>query len=174
MTDENDIEEADDREESPKETVRDTAPRVLRDPVTGKFLAGTKAGPGRPKGLKDRLNVQVIATLEALWDKRGAEIIDQLAAEKPEVVASLIARLIPQELATQAITGNDEADKAQGNQEVTVRVVTQQHQDVLPPREVEGELMHDASTLEIALVISSASCPSAARTNTFSSLTVKG
>ena len=130
-------------QEMPKETVGDTSPRVLRDPVTGKFLAGTKAGPGRPKGLRDRLNVQVIETLEALWDKRGAEIIDQLAAEKPEVVAQLIARMIPQELATQAITG--ESEKAQGNQEVTVRVVTQQHQDVLPPREVEGELMHDDS-----------------------------
>ena len=128
-------------QEMPKETVGDTSPRVLRDPVTGKFLAGTKAGPGRPKGLRDRLNVQVIETLEKLWSSREAEIIDQLAAEKPEVVASLIARLIPQELATQAITGEDEAGKAQSNQEVTVRVVTQQHQDVLPPREVEGELL---------------------------------
>ena len=140
MTDEHDIEETDDRAESPKETVGDTAPRVLRDPVTGKFLAGTKAGPGRPKGLKDRLNVQVISTLEALWDKRGAEIIDQLAAEKPEVVASLIARLIPQELATQAITG-DEEQKAQQNQEVTIRLVQQDTGPALPPREVEGELL---------------------------------
>ena len=123
--------------ESTKETARNT---VLRDPVTGKFLAGTRAGPGRPKGRKDRLNVQVIETLEALWTKRGAEIIDQLAAEKPEVVASLIARLIPQQLAEQAITGDDE-QKAQGNQEVTIKVVTDQRHDVLPSREVEGDLM---------------------------------
>lgn len=126
--------------EYPKETAGDTSPRVMRDPITGKFLAGTKAGPGRPKGLKDRLNVQVIATLEALWDKRGAEIIDQLAAEKPEVVASLIARLIPQELATQAITGEEE-NKGQQNQEVTIRLVNQSTEPALPPREVEGELM---------------------------------
>lgn len=132
-------EEATFTEEMPKETARNT---VLRDPVTGKFLAGTKAGPGRPKGRKDRLNEQVITTLEALWTKRGAEIIDQLAAEKPEVVASLIARLIPQELATQAITGDDE-QKAQGNQEVTIKVVADKRHEVLPPREVEGELMLD-------------------------------
>jgi hypothetical protein len=125
---------------SPEETARNT---VLRDPVTGKFLAGTKAGPGRPKGRKDRLNEQVITTLEALWTKRGAEIIDQLAAEKPEVVASLIARLIPQELATQAITGDDQ-DKVQQNQDVTIRVVTDQRHDVLPAREVAGELMDDS------------------------------
>lgn len=127
----------------PKETVGDTTPTVLRDPITGKFLAGTKAGPGRPKGLKDRLNVQVIATLEALWSKRGAEIIDQLAAEKPEVVASLIARMIPQDLATQAITGDDEAGKGQGNQEVTIRLVSQASEPALPEPtiEVEGELL---------------------------------
>jgi DNA-directed RNA polymerase len=86
----------------------------------------------------------VIETLEKLWSSRGAEIIDQLAAEKPEVVASLIARLIPQELATQAITGDDE-QKAQSDQQVTIKVVTQQHQDVLPPREVEGELLPDTT-----------------------------
>jgi len=131
----------DDVAESPKETVRDTSPRVIRDPVTGKFLAGTKAGPGRPKGLKDRLNVQVIETLEALLTKRGAEIIDQLAAEKPEVVAQLIARMIPQELATQAITGVDEVEKGQSNQEVTIRLVQQSSEPALPPREVEGELL---------------------------------
>ena len=124
--------------EYPKETAGNT---VLRDPVTGKFLAGTKAGPGRPKGRRDQLNVQVIETLEALWTKRGAEIIDQLAAEKPEVVASLIARLIPQQLAEQAITGSEE--KVQQDQEVTIRVITDQRNDVLPPREVVGELMHD-------------------------------
>ena len=86
----------------------------------------------------------MITTLEALWTKRGAEIIDQLAAEKPEVVASLIARLIPQELATQAITG-DEEQKGQADQQVTIRVVTDQKQDVLPPREVEGELLPDTT-----------------------------
>lgn len=123
-------------EEMPKET----AVKALRDPVTGQFLKGTAPGPGRPKGSKDRLNVQVIETLEKLWASRGAEIIDQLAAEKPEVVASLIARLIPQELATQAITGEEEK-KAEGNQEVTIRLVQQSTEPALPPREVEGELL---------------------------------
>jgi hypothetical protein len=129
---------------SPAEYPKETAVKAIRDPVTGQFLKGTAPGPGRPKGSKDRLNVQVIETLEKLWSSRGAEIIDQLAAEKPEVVASLIARLIPQELATQAITGDDE-QKAQSDQQVTIKVVTQQHQDVLPPREVEGELLPDTT-----------------------------
>ena len=109
-----------------------------RDPETGQFVKGWKGG-GRPKGSKDKLNMQVIGTLERLWTQRGDEIMEHLAAEKPEVLAGLVAKLIPQSLAAEAIEG--EASKHQGNQEVTVRVVTQQHQEVLPPREVEGELV---------------------------------
>ena len=130
---------------SPAEYPKETAVKALRDPVTGQFLKGTAAGPGRPKGSKDKLNVQVIETLEKLWASRGAEIIDQLAAEKPEVVAQLIARMIPQQLATEAITG--EADKVQGNQQVTIRLVQQVAEEpALPAREVEGELLPSDTT----------------------------
>ena len=114
-----------------------------RDPETGQFIKGWKGG-GRPKGAKDKLNQQVIGTLERIWASRGDEIIDHLAAEKPEVLAGLVAKLIPQSLAAEAIEG--EAQKGHSNQEVTVRVVTQQQQDVLPPREVEGELLLDDTT----------------------------
>ena len=111
-----------------------------RDPATGQFIKGWKGG-GRPKGSKDKLNQQVIGTLEKIWATRGDEIIEHLAAEKPEVLAGLVAKLIPQSLAAEAITG--ESEKAHSNQEVTVRVVTQQHQDVLPTREVAGELVDE-------------------------------
>ena len=112
-----------------------------RDPVTGQFVKGWKGG-GRPKGSKDKLNQQVIGTLERIWASRGEEIIEHLASTKPEVLAGLVAKLIPQSLAAEAIEG--EAQKHQGNQEVTVRVVTQQHEPALPAREVVGELMDDS------------------------------
>ena len=122
------------------------AGKVLRDPVTGKFLAGTAAGPGRPHGAKSQFNKQVIDSLQALWEKNGAEMLDQLAAEKPEVIMGMVSRMIPQALAAEAIT-NEKADGNQGDTEVTIRVVTDQRQDVLPPREVEGELItHDNVT----------------------------
>ena len=116
--------------------------KVLRDPVTGKFLAGTAAGPGRPHGAKSQFNKQVIDSLQALWEKDGAAMLDQLAAEKPEVIMGMVSRMIPQALAAEAIT-NEKADGNQGDTQVTIKVVTQQHQDVLPPREVEGELLLD-------------------------------
>jgi hypothetical protein len=89
--------------------------------------------------------VQVIETLEKLWASRGAEIVDQLAAEKPEVIASLIARMIPQELATQAITGKDEEDQSVTSPEVRITLINQVKDDALPhhdtPRLVEGEVL---------------------------------
>jgi hypothetical protein len=123
----------------------DTADRsAMRDPKTGQFIKGWKGG-GRPKGAKDKLNQQVIGTLERIWQIRGDEIIEHLAAEKPEVLAGLVAKLIPQSLAAEAIEG--ESQKNQGHSDVTIRVVTQQQQhDALPAREVEGELMLDEPT----------------------------
>ena len=115
-----------------------------RDPVTGQFVKGWKGG-GRPKGSKDKLNQQVISTMERLWAQRGDEIMEHLAAEKPEVLAGLVAKLIPQSLAAEAIEG--EKQNSQADQQVTVRVITEQKQDVLPPREVEGELLLDDDTM---------------------------
>ena len=112
-----------------------------RDPVTGQFVAGWKGG-GRPKGSKDKLNQQVIATMERLWKERGDEIMEHLASTKPEVLAGLVARLIPQSLAEEAIQG-ETAENSQGNQEVTIRLVSQTSEPALPEPviEVEGELL---------------------------------
>jgi hypothetical protein len=111
-----------------------------RDPVTGQFVSGWKGG-GRKKGSKDKLNMQVISTMERLWAQRGDEIMEHLAATKPEVLAGLVARLIPQSLAEEAIKGTD-GENSQGNQEVTIRLVSQvEEQPALPAREVEGELL---------------------------------
>ena len=133
----------DDTRNMPQEMVHlegvDTSDRsAMRDPKTGQFVKGWKGG-GRPKGAKDKLNQQVIGTLERIWAIRGDEIIEHLAGEKPEVLAGLVAKLIPQSLAAEAIEG--EARKGDGNQQVTIKVVTQQHQDALPTREVAGELL---------------------------------
>jgi len=139
MTDELDT---DDVQETPQEMAikQDGG----RDPVTGQFVAVWKGG-GRPKGSKDKLNQQVISTMERLWAQRGDEIMDHLASEKPEVLAGLVARLIPQSLAAEAIEG-EATGKGQADQQVTVRVITQTQDAVLPAREVEGELLpHDAT-----------------------------
>jgi len=117
--------------------------KVLRDPVTGKFLPGTARGPGRPHGAKSQFNKQVVDSLQALWTEEGDTLLQTLARDKPEVIMAMVSRMIPQALAAEAITG----EKGEANQQdVTIRVVTDQRDDVLPPREVVGELVHDDVT----------------------------
>lgn len=117
---------------------------ACRDAVTGRFTKGWKGG-GRPVGSKDRFSKRVLDTLEACWEANADSMLAQLAAEKPEVIMGMVAKLMPQNLITEDITG--ESAKGQSDQQVTIKVVTQQHQDVLPPREVEGELLpHDPIT----------------------------
>ena len=143
MQDETDVADCnDDTREMPLEmAIKQDDRSSKRDPETGQFIKGWKGG-GRPKGAKDKLNQQVIGTLEKIWASRGDEIIEHLAAEKPEVLAGLVAKLIPQSLAAEAIEGEANG-KGQLDQQVTIKVVTDQSRDVLPPREVVGELMHD-------------------------------
>ena len=115
--------------------------KVMRDPISGKFLAGTAAGPGRPHGAKSQFNKQVIDSLQALWEKDGAEMLEVLARDKPEVIMGMVSRMIPQQLAAEAIT--NETDSSKNGTDVTIRVVTDQSHEVLPSRDVVGELMHD-------------------------------
>ena len=143
MSDEHKPNECETDTTSPQEmAIKQDGKQEGRDPVTGQFVAGWKGG-GRPKGAKDKLNQQVIGTLEKLWAQRGDEIMQHLAAEKPEVLAGLVAKLIPQSLAAEAIEG-EATGKGQADQQVTIKVVTDQRHDVLPPREVEGELVDDS------------------------------
>jgi hypothetical protein len=114
--------------------------KVLRDPVTGKFLPGTARGPGRPHGAKSQFNKQVIDSLQALWERDGARMLEQLAAEKPEVVMGMVSRMIPQALAAEAITGED-GDKSNQINDIRVTLVHKQDEPALPAREVEGELL---------------------------------
>jgi hypothetical protein len=72
-------------------------------------------------------------------------MLTQLAAEKPEVIMGMVAKLMPQNLITEDITGESQSN--QGHSDVTIRVVTQQHQDVLPAREVQGEIVYDEDSV---------------------------
>jgi hypothetical protein len=136
----------DDDSKLPQEQVEVQAHQFsARCPITGKFLPGNRTG-GRPKGSKDKLNTMVINTLEDLWKQRGEDMLDQLVAEKPEVVMAMISRMIPQALAAEAITGIDSTENTQGNQEVRITLVNQAadttaitHNDI--PKLVEGEVI---------------------------------
>ena len=115
-------------------------PKSCRDPVTGKFTKGWKGG-GRPHGSKDRFTKRVIDTLEACWEANADEMLAQLAAEKPEVIMGMIAKLMPNNLIEEDISGIT-ADSSRSIPEVTIRLVNKVEDDTPAlSREVQGELM---------------------------------
>ena len=117
---------------------------ACRDPQTGRFTKGWKGG-GRPIGSKDRFSKRVLDTLEACWEANADEMLTQLAAEKPEVIMGMIARLMPANLIQEDITGIT----ADSNTipEVTIRLVNKVDDETPAlPREVEGELLPSDTT----------------------------
>ena len=121
---------------------------VLRGP-DGKFLPGTARGPGRPHGSKGKLNKTVVETLSAIWERRGMEVLEELADTNPAALAAIVSRLVPQDMVREAIDGDEAKEK--GNTDITIRLVqqVQDNQSLTSddtPRLVEGELVDEVTT----------------------------
>ena len=117
---------------------------ACRDPQTGRFTKGWKGG-GRPIGSKDRFSKRVLDTLEACWEANADEMLTQLAAEKPEVIMGMIARLMPANLIQEDITGIGD-DGSKNKTDVTIRLVSQAPEEPALPRPVDGELLPSDTT----------------------------
>lgn len=76
----------------------------------GQFKKGKKAGPGRPKGVPNKLTLTVRdafkAAFDALQDKPGAKLADWAEAN-PTDFYKISAKLIPQAVEAE-LTGNVE------------------------------------------------------------------
>ena len=112
--------------------------KVLRDPVTGQFLPGTARGPGRPHGSKGKLNKTVVDTLSAIWERRGDEVLERLADENPAALAAIVSRLVPQDLVTQAITGEDGENSRRINN-IQITLVAKQDSEPALPSPSDGD-----------------------------------
>lgn len=64
----------------------------------GRFITGTKPGPGRPKGSRPKLAEDFIADLHAAWSEKGAAVIDAVIADKPAEFLKVVAGVIPKEV----------------------------------------------------------------------------
>lgn len=121
---------------------------VRRCELTGKFLPGTAAGPGRPHGSKGKLNKTVVETLSAIWEKRGMEVLEELADTNPAALAAIVSRLVPADMVREAIDGDEAKEK--GNTDITIRLVQQvqdnQALEDMTSRLVEGELLTKDTT----------------------------
>ena len=87
----------------------------------------------------------MVDSLQQLWERDGAEMLETLARDKPEVIMAMVSRMIPQQLAAEAITGEKEGD-SNTNTDVRITLVQQvsdataiTHNDI--PNAIEGELL---------------------------------
>ena len=70
-----------------------------RDPITGRFIAGTGASKkgGRPVGAKDRVSRAMVDLATELVANRGAELFEAMADRDPAQALALVAKIVPPE-----------------------------------------------------------------------------
>ena len=70
---------------------------ILKDVKTGKFIKGTGSSGkgGRKPGSKDRVSQQLLDIAQSLMERRGAELLEEVADRAPEQALALITKIIP-------------------------------------------------------------------------------
>jgi hypothetical protein len=63
-----------------------------------KFLPGNPGGPGRPRGVKDKVAVEFLTALLADFEKGGAKAIEICRIEDPVAYTRIFASLMPRDL----------------------------------------------------------------------------
>lgn len=68
--------------------------------VKTRFTLGNPGGPGRPKGIPNKLSADVkAAILEAFQQVGGAQYLARVADEKPETFCALLGKVLPMTIA---------------------------------------------------------------------------
>ena len=70
----------------------------------GRFLSGTKPGPGRKAGGRNQLATDFIEAVAADFAEHGLRVIEQVRHERPEIWLKIVSDLLPKE-ATDKIQG---------------------------------------------------------------------
>lgn len=63
----------------------------------GRFLTGTKPGPGRAKGSRNRHTENFLAAFADDFQQHGAKVIEQVRVDKPDVYLRIAADLLPRQ-----------------------------------------------------------------------------
>jgi len=64
----------------------------------GRFAPGTAAGPGRPKGSRNKLGEEFLSKLHADFVEHGAAVIQEVRTEKPDVYLKVVASILPTQM----------------------------------------------------------------------------
>lgn len=72
----------------------------------GRFLKGTRPGPGRPVGSRVKLVAQFWDDFHAVWKIEGKHVLERLVVEDPATFAKVAAMLVAKSV--------DEGEKSPG------------------------------------------------------------
>lgn len=72
-------------------------PEIVKDPTTGRFLAGT-SGPGRKPGSRNKLAETFLADVLAEWEAHGAVAVSDMREKNPGDFVKMVASLLPKDV----------------------------------------------------------------------------
>ena len=73
--------------------------REIKVDEKGRFLKGTKPGPGRPKGsTRYELGQDFVRDLHEAWIAKGKGAIDTVVKERPHEFLKVVAGLLPKDI----------------------------------------------------------------------------
>src|SRR5262249_51401152 len=70
---------------------------IVRD-RQGRFLSGTKPGPGRKEGSRNKLASDFISDLHDEWQVSGQDALKRMVRDDPTAFVKTVAALMPKEL----------------------------------------------------------------------------
>ena len=71
--------------------------------VKGRFVIGTKPGPGRPKGARSKFTEAFLEDLLESWNELGIDALRRCAKEEPAQFCRIAASLMPKDLNVNAV-----------------------------------------------------------------------
>ena len=99
---------------------------VLKDPKTGRFLAGTGVSRkgGRPKGSKDKITTTMVSLATATLEQHGERMWRDLSNNDPIACLALISKLLPNADLSAAIQGAENGEDNQRLSDISIRLVS--------------------------------------------------
>jgi hypothetical protein len=76
----------------------DEQPKLEKDPITGRFLAGNSGFGGKPKGARSKLGEMFLEALRDDFQKNGVSAIVEVRESRPQDYLKVIASLMPKDL----------------------------------------------------------------------------
>lgn len=85
----------------------------------GRFVNGGKAGPGRPRGSRNKLGEEFLDDLIYEWRANGKKALALCAAREPTQFVKIVSNILPKEVLSMALNVNatidmGEIEQAQG------------------------------------------------------------